>query len=233
MQKNDSFSNILFNILIPVLILNKGHKLFGLEPKWAVVLALAFPIFFSLKSLIASKKINYIAILGLVNVLVSGTLTLLALGGIWFALKEAAFPLLIGIFVFISSWSKKPFFKTLFMNPATFDIEKIDSRLETDLKKNQFELLMKHTTQLLSVSFLMSAVLNFVLSLRIFTPLPEAFTEPEKQQLLNEQLGQMTLYSLGVILVPSILFLGAIMYYAFRRIHQLTGLTTEDLILKS
>ncbi len=232
MKKNDSFGNILFNILIPVLILNKGNK-FGLEPKWAVILALTFPVFFSIKSLIESKKINYIAVLGLFNVLVSGTLTLLALGGIWFAIKEAAFPLLIGIFVFISSWTKKPFFKTLFMNPATFDIEKIDSKLDSELKKTNFDLLMKHTTQLLSVSFLMSSMLNFTLSLRIFTPLPETFTDVQKQQLLNEQLGQMTLYSLGVILVPSILFLGGIMYYAFRRIHQLTGLTTDDLILKT
>lgn len=232
MKKNDSFGNILFNILIPVLILNKGHK-FGLEPKWAVILALTFPVFFSIKSLIESKKINYIAVLGLFNVLVSGTLTLLALGGIWFAIKEAAFPLLIGIFVFISSWTKKPFFKTLFMNPATFDIEKIDSKLDSELKKTNFDLLMKHTTQLLSVSFLMSSMLNFTLSLRIFTPLPETFTDVQKQQLLNEQLGQMTLYSLGVILVPSVLFLGGIMYYAFRRIHQLTGLTTDDLILKT
>ena len=165
--------------------------------------------------------------------LVSGTLTLLALGGIWFALKEAAFPLLIGIFVFISSWTAKPFFKTLFMNPATFDIQKIEARLETADKKIQFHNLMKLTTQLLSVSFLMSSILNFVLSLRIFTPLDEALTSTEKQQILNEQLGQMTLYSLGVILVPSVLFLGGIMYFAFRRINQLTGLTTEELILKS
>ena len=79
----------------------------------------------------------------------------------------------------------------------------------------------------------MSAFLNFFLSLRIFTPLPETMTGPEKQQLLNEQLGQMTLYSLGVILVPSILFLGGIMYYTFRKIFKLTGLTTEELIIKN
>ncbi|MBC7465456.1 MAG: hypothetical protein H7256_05640 [Bdellovibrio sp.] len=229
MQKNDSFKNILFNIIIPVLILNKGHK-YGLEPKYAVVLALSFPLFFAAKSLFETKKANFIALLGLSNVLVSGTLMLMALGGIWFAIKEAAFPLLIGIFVLISSFSTKPFFKTLFMNPATFDIALIDSRLDTDEKKTRFDLLMRHTTQLLSLSFLMSAILNFVLSLHIFTPLPEDFTDVQKQQLLNEQLGQMTLYSMGVILVPSILFLGGIMYYTFNRIFKLTGLKTDELI---
>lgn len=232
MKNNESFSNILFNIIIPVMILNKGHK-FGLEPKYAVVLALSFPVFFAIKSLIESKKVNFIALLGLFNVLVSGTLTLLALGGIWFAIKEAAFPLLIGIFVLISSWSKKPFFKTLFMNPATFDIALIESKLESEDKRTSFELLMKHTTQLLSLSFLMSAILNFLLSLRIFTPLPTDIPDIQKQQLLNEQLGQMTLYSMGVILVPSILFLGGIMYYTFSRINKLTGLKTDDLIVKT
>lgn len=79
----------------------------------------------------------------------------------------------------------------------------------------------------------MSAILNFVLSLHIFTPLPEQLTDIEKQQLLNEQLGQMTLYSMGVILVPSILFLGGIMYYTFDRIYKLTGLKTDELIVKT
>ena len=164
--------------------------------------------------------------------LISGTLTLLALGGIWFAIKEAAFPLLIGLFVFISSWSEKPFFKTLFMNPATFDLKKIETHLDTPEKKIQFNLLMKKTTQLLSLSFLMSALLNFILSLRIFTPLPEILTHPEKQALLNQQLSQMTLLSMGVILLPSILFLGGIMFFTFKKINQLTGLSTDDLIVK-
>lgn len=231
MQKNESFRNILFNIVIPVLILNKAHK-FGVEPKYSVILALSFPLFFAAKSLYETRKANFIALLGLSNVLVSGTLTILALGGIWFAVKEAAFPLLIGFFVLISSWSTKPFFKTLFMNPTTFDIALIDSKLDSDEKKSRFDLLMKHTTQLLSLSFLMSAILNFTLSLRIFTPLPEDFTDAQKQQLLNEQLGQMTMYSMGVILIPSILFLGGIMYYTFNRINKLTGLKTDDLIVK-
>ncbi len=231
MQKNESLHNILFNILIPVLILNKGHKL-GLEPQYSVILALSFPLFFAIKSLIKSKKINYIALLGLFNVLVSGTLTLLALGGIWFAIKEAAFPLLIGIFVLFSSFTEKPFFKTLFMNPTTFDLEKIESHLDTADKKLQFAQLMKSTTQLLSLSFLTSATFNFFVSLRIFTPLPVSFTHSEKQALLNQQLSQMTLLSMGVILVPSILFLGSIMYFTFRKIHTLTGLTTDDLIIK-
>jgi hypothetical protein len=73
------------------MILNKGGKV-GLTPTQAFLIALAFPLFFGLYSLIKEKKMNYISVLGLINILFSGILTILALGGIWFAVKEALFP---------------------------------------------------------------------------------------------------------------------------------------------
>lgn len=232
MQKQqNSFTHILFSILIPVLILNKGHK-YGLDAKLSVIAALSFPLFLTVKSLVQSKKIDFVSLLGLLNVLFSGALTLLTLGGIWFALKEAAFPLLIGCFVLGSSFTKSPFFQSLFLNPKTFDIEKVEARLDNDSKKKDFLNLMKFLTQLLSLSFLLSAFLNFVLAIYIFTPLSAELTEIQKQELLNEQLSQMTLYSLGVILVPSMIFLGALLFYSFKKIHALTGLTAEDLLKK-
>ncbi len=232
MQKQqNSFSHILFSILIPVLILNKGHK-YGLDAKLSVVAALSFPLFFTLKSLIQSRKVDFVSLLGLLNVVFSGALTLLTLGGIWFALKEAAFPLLIGCFVLGSSFTSSPFFQSLFLNPKTFDIEKVEAKLDDESKKKDFLVLMKKLTQLLSVSFLISALLNFFLALYIFTPLAETLNEVQKQELLNEQLSQMTLYSLGVILVPSMIFLGALLFYSFKKINDLTGLSAEDLLKK-
>lgn len=232
MQKQENnFSHIIFSILIPVLILNKGHK-YGLDAKLSVVIALSFPLFFTTKSLIKSKKIDFVSLLGLLNVLFSGALTLMTLDGIWFALKEAAFPLLIGCFVLGSSFTKNPFFQSLFLNPATFDVEKVENRLNDESKKQDFFILMKRLTQLLSVSFLLSAFLNFALAIYIFTPLSETLSVDQKQELLNEQLSQMTLYSLGVILVPSMIFLGALLFYSFKKINALTGLTVDDLLKK-
>jgi hypothetical protein len=230
MQKQpNSFTHILFNILIPVLILNKGHK-YGLNAQVSLLIALSFPLFFSIKSLVQSKKIDFISLLGLLNVLVSGIFTLLTLEGVWFAIKEAAFPLLIGAFVLGSSFTRTPFFKTLFLNPTTFNVAAVDLKLNTEDKKKNFEKLMQHLTQLLSVSFLLSAILNFVLAIYIFTPLALDLTDSQKQEVLNEQLSQMTLYSLGVILVPSMIFLGSLIFYAFKKINGITGLTTEELL---
>ncbi|MEK6628445.1 MAG: VC0807 family protein [Bdellovibrionota bacterium] len=230
-KKENSFSHILFSILIPVLILNKGHK-YGLDAKYSLVLALSFPLFLTLKSLLKSKKWDFVSLLGLLNVLFSGVLTLLTLDGIWFAWKEASFPLLIGFFVLASSYTKNPFFQALFLNPSTFDVDKVEERLDNETKKQDFFILMKVLTRWLSLSFLLSAFLNFVLAVRIFIPLDQALTDVQKQELLNEQLSQMTLYSLGVILVPSMIFLGALLYYSFKKINSLTGLNVDDLLKK-
>lgn len=228
-QNNSSFSHILFNILIPVLILNKGHK-YGLNAQLALVIALSFPLFFTVKSLIKSKKVDFVSLLGLLNVLISGALTLLALGGIWFAVKEAAFPLLIGCFVLGSSYTKQPFFKTVFLNPQTFHVEKVEEKLDNDEKKQSFFELMQLMTRWLSVSFLLSATLNFLLAHHIFQPLAESLSDQQKQEILNEQLSRMTLYSMGVILVPSMIFLGSLLFFAFKKIRELTGLNTEDFL---
>ncbi len=234
-MKSDSstgFLSIFLNIIIPVYILNNGTK-YGLTPQLALIVALAFPLFGGLYSIIKDKKVNFISLLGLLNILISGTLSLLTLGGIWFAVKEALFPLLIGIFVYFSSWGKRPFFETLFLNPAAFDTKTIQNKLVENNHNADFKYLMKKATQWLSVSFLMSAVLNFFLALYIFKPLSDLLSTEEKQNIINQQLSQMTLYSLIVIMIPSIIFLGAILYFSIQKIKMMTGLKTEELFLKS
>lgn len=228
---NNSLSHILVNIILPVYILNKGTK-YGLTPQNALIVALALPLCSGLYSILKNKKMDFISLLGLLNILISGTLSLLALGGIWFAMKEALFPLLIGIFVLFSSFGKNPFFESLFLNPSAFDVEKIQQKITETNKESDFKKLMKLSTQYLSLSFLMSAFLNFFLAIKIFTPLAETLSTEEKQNILNQQLGQMTMYSLLVILVPSIIFLGAILYFTFKKMTALTGLTTNDLFIK-
>lgn len=230
--QNNSFKNIFFNILIPVMILNKG-KLIGLSPKSALIIAIAFPLCYGAWDFYKERKMNYIALLGLINVAVSGVFTLLALGGLWFALKEAFFPLLIGIFVFGSSYSNTPFFKTLFLNPAVVDTEKLERHLDTAEKKSAFHNLIVESNKHLSLSFVLSAILNFSLAMYIFKPMDLSLSLETQQDILNQQLGQMTLYSMIVILVPSMIVVGLIMYRAFKKMTSITGLSLEDIMIDS
>lgn len=229
MDQNNSFLNILINIIAPVIILNKGSKLLGLTPTVALCIALSFPLIYGIYSLVKEKRVNYISLLGLMNILISGVLTLLALGGIWFAIKEAIFPLLIGVFVYASSKSDSPFFKTLILNPTVFNLEKLNAELNSHDKSQNFNVLMVRSTQFLSLSFLLSAILNFLLALYIFKPISPDLQIEEKQEILNTQLSHMTAYSMFVILIPTIFVVGFILFNAFKKISQITGLSLDEL----
>ena len=115
---DNAFLNLFFNIVVPVVVLNRLSKPFGAVE--ALLLALSSPLIYGAYDLYRKRKINYLSILGLINVSVTGSLAILNLDGPWFWVKEAAFPLLVGIFVFASRWTARPFIQTLILNPQTF-----------------------------------------------------------------------------------------------------------------
>jgi hypothetical protein len=223
-------SNIIINVIIPVVILNKLSSHLG--PVYALALALAFPLCYGLYDLVVKKRTNYFSILGLINVSLTGSLALMHLDGMWFAAKEAIFPSLIGAFVFASSYGKSPFIETLILNPQLMRIDLIHEKLEEKGEWQKFEFYMRRSTQLLAMTFLVSAVVNFSLAIRIFIPLDMALDQTARSTLLNEQIAHMTMWASAVILVPSIVMLSGILWYLIKGIRLATGLTTEQ-ILKS
>lgn len=227
-KTENAFLNLAFNIVIPVLILNKASAIWGALP--ALLLALFFPISYGLFDIVRRKKVNFFSILGLLNVGVTGGLALTGLGGIWFAVKEAAFPALIGLFVAGSAFTNKPFIRTLVLNPQAMNWPLVDEKLKALQRESEFLKLLKSATFLLSGSFAISAFLNFWLAIRIFVPLDPALSAEEKSIHLNEQIAQMTSVSMGVIFVPSVIILMGILFYLFRGITKTTGLSLQEIL---
>lgn len=222
------WANLIFNVVVPVLILHKLSSRMGALP--ALLLALSFPLGYGIYEFTRRKKLNPLSLLGFLNVMVTGSLAVLGLGGIWFCLKEAFFPLLIGIFVLVSAFGKKPFIKTIFMNPQIMDTDKIHLLLTERAKEDEFENHLKTSTIFLSGSFFLSAILNFVLSLRIFTELDPLLSADEKSLILNQQIATMTQWGFIVLLIPSMLCLMAILWYLMHGIRKITGLKTEEFL---
>lgn len=227
-KNENAFLNILFNVIIPVVILNKGSDHLGAVN--ALFLALFFPVSYGVYDLWKRRKVNALSILGLLNVSVTGGLAIYGIEGIWFAVKEAVFPLIIAAFVAGSAFTRKPFIQTLIMNPQTMKLDLIEDRLRETGRELDFLQLLQRATWLLSLSFLVSAILNFWLAQRIFTPLDPLFNEAERARVLNEQIGQMTGLSFVVIMIPSMIMLIGIMAYLFRGMTRTTGLSLQDLI---
>lgn len=225
-KPENNWLSLVFNVLIPVLVLHKLSSKLGPLP--ALFLALSFPLAYGVYDFKRRNKVNPLSMLGLVNVSVTGGLAVLGLGGIWFSLKEAFFPFLIGCFVLASAFSPKPFIKAVFLNPQIMDLEKIQSHLQKNAKELEFSKHLRLSTIFLAASFYLSAILNFALSLRIFTELDPSLDETQKALTLNSQIATMTQWSFLVIMLPSFLCLIFILWHLMTGIRKMTGLKSDE-----
>ncbi len=214
-------SNLAFSLVIPIYILNS--KSLPLTPEMKLLVAVAFPLFYGAFEWWQTKKHNMLSLFGLVNVIVTGGFGLMRLEGIWFSIKEASFPLLIGIFVFVSGLKKNPLFGKMMMSPEVFDTNKLHEKVTSRDKQGEFDRLILKSNHILSVSFLISAFLNFVIAQRTFIPINEALNEEQKANILNEQIALMHQRGFIGIALPSMVMLLGLLFYYFKQVEKITG----------
>jgi hypothetical protein len=216
--------DLLVSIVIPSVILMKFSGSEDLGASGALIIALAFPLGWGVFELLKYRKFNFIALLGLISVLLTGGIGLLEMDAKWLAVKEAAIPAIIGIAVLISAFSPYPLIRTILYNPKVLQIEKIEEKLHELGNTETFERHLQNATYFLSSTFLFSAVMNYILAKWIVT-------SPSGSAAFNEELGKMTLLSYPVIAIPSTLMMMAILYYLWRTIRTLTGLKLEEIMV--
>ena len=215
--------DLAISIVIPSLILMKLSGEDRLGADGALLLALAFPLGWGMFELAVYRKLNWIALLGLVSVLLTGGIGLLKLDPEWLAIKEAAIPGIIGIAVLASTRTRFPLIRTLLYNPRVLNVDKVHEQLERNGQVAHFETRLLRATYFLSGTFFFSSFMNYVLAKWIVN-------SPAGSEAFNAELGRMTLLSYPMIAIPSMIMMMAIFYYLWRTIHGLTGLRLEDII---
>lgn len=218
--------DLLVSIVIPSVILMKFSDDAALGSVGALLIALAFPIGWGLYELLRFRVKNYIALLGLISVFLTGGIGLLKLDTEWLAVKEAAIPAILGIAVIGSAWLGKPLVKTLLYNPMVLNTEKIGQILDERGYQATFDKRLLKATYLLSGTFFFSAIMNYVLAKWIVV-------SPAGSVEFNEELGRLTLLSYPMIAIPSMIMMMAIFYFLWRSIRQLTGLALEEAMATS
>ena len=224
-KKPSPLIEILINVIIPSVILMKLSGEDNLGTVNALLLALAFPLIYGAYDLLKHRKVNYIAILGLVSVMLTGGIGLFKLDVKWLAIKEAAIPAVIGLGVIVTGFTKSPLVKKLVFNPMIMATDKVQNALSNFQRTEEFDRKLKFANHCLAGTFVFSAIMNYGLAKYIVTS--DAGTVA-----FNEELGKMTAMSYPVIAIPSMVMLFAIMWYVFRVIKQLTGLTLEEIFNK-
>jgi hypothetical protein len=230
-KRENTFLNLGFNLVLPILLLTKGKDWFGryLEPFFdnvaigVLLIAIAFPVGYFIYDYITRSKINIFSILGLVSVLLTGGIGILQIPTQWFAVKEAAIPLLLGLAVVVSLKTPYPLIRTLLYNPDIINVEKVQAGLKARQCEAAFERLLVHCTWLLAASFLLSAVLNFFIARWMVTS--EAGTDA-----FNQEVADMMKWSFLIIALPSIAIMMVALLKLFRGIKEMTGLELEEVI---
>ncbi|WP_203299179.1 VC0807 family protein [Marinobacter sediminum] len=215
--------DLLVSIVIPSVILMKFSGEAHLGPVNALIIGLAFPLGWGLFELIRYHKKNFIAVLGLISVGLTGGIGLLELDAGWLAVKEAAVPAVIGLAVLISTRTKYPLVRTLLYNPKILDVDKIHRSLEEKGSVDEFEARLLKASYFFAGTFLFSSIMNYVIARWIVT-------SPSGTEAFNEELGKMTLVSYPMIAIPSMIMMMLIFYYLWRTIRRLTGYTLEEVM---
>ena len=221
--KNNPLLELLITIVFPSLILMKFSDTESLGTVNALMLALAFPLFWGVRDLLTRRKVNLLAALGLVSILLTGGIGLLQLDTQWLAIKEATIPGLIGLTVAISAHTSYPLVRVLLFSPALMDVDRIQHALDQRGNRAAFEARLKTATWMLAGSFFFSAAMNFALATWMVT-------SPSGTTAFNEELGRFTLLSYPMIALPSMLIMLLVLYYLSRTIHTLAELKLMEAI---
>lgn len=215
--------NLAFNLLVPTLVLTKLSDPEFLGIKLAIVVALSFPIGYGIHDFLTRGKLNFFSALGVVSVALTGGISLLELDAIYIAIKEASIPAIFGAATLISLKTSQPLIHTFLLNDAILEIQKINTALKDNGRKPEFDKLLINASWILAGSFFLSSLLNYLLAVIILTADPGTVT-------FNEQLGKMTALSFPVIALPAMLVMMGNLFYLFRGITKLTGMSLEEII---
>ena len=215
--------DLVFCILIPTLILKKLSAPEMLGSNLALIAALSLPLSVALHEFITKKKIGLVAALGFISILLTGGIGLLRLPNQYIAIKEALIPAVLAVATIISSYTKYPLIRTFLYNDMVMDTNKIASHLESSNTQPEFDNMMVKATWMLASSFVLSAILNYVLAKWIVV-------SPSGSEAFNNELGTMNLMSYPVIVLPCMVITFFALFYVIRNISKLTGLKLEDMV---
>lgn len=211
---------LAITIIAPSLVLMYGSDRLGTLP--ALGLALAFPVFWGVREGLRRRKVNWMAMIGIVSALLTGGIGLLQLDSGWFAIKEGAVSGFIGVVVAASAWTRRPLIHALVFDAALMDTARIEQALDQRGNRPAFEAALRSGTLALAATFAFAAVANYALARWVVTA-------DAGSSAFNEQLGRLTLLSYPLIALPSLLMMAGLLWWLMRRFERMTGLTMGEL----
>lgn len=223
-EQPNPLADLLLTIILPSVILESLSKPDRLGPAWALVVALLLPLGFGIYCFIKKRGLNFFSVLGLVAIIVTGGLGLLNLSAVWFAAKEAAFPIFLGLAFPLSFLWGKPLVSELLLNPQVINHDLLNSRLNSEGQKQSFQNLLRQASWALAGTMLLSAVANAMLVLYYLKG-----TVPGTEE-YTKAIGRQNWVGFIVIGVPMMAATMGLLFWMLGQLKKLTGLERDDLM---
>jgi hypothetical protein len=222
-KRENLILNLACNLAIPTFVLIQLSKDKWLGPQWGMIVALIFPLGYGIYDLVQRKKTNIFSIVGVLSVVLTGTLNQMKADGFWFAVKEAAIPTLFCGAILFSMRTKRPLVRELLWNDQIIDTARIETLLAERDRRGDLDRLLTRASLGLAASFLLSAVLNFGLARYLLKSPPGT---PE----FNAELGKMNGLSLPVIMLPTMVVTMLVLWKLMSGLTRITGLELDDIL---
>jgi hypothetical protein len=237
-QQDNPLGNIMWNVLIPIVALSflgkDGSKFYQLGPVIGMCIAVSLPVTYGIHHLIKTRKPNFFSILGVVSILLTGGIAIMAYKAngtvdesapFWFALKEGAIPFVFGVTILISHWTQTPLVRVFLYNPDFFNIPAIEKRIKINEATQSYNKLMLSGTLLLAGSFFLSMIMNYFLAIHFLQ------NATGSQESFNDGVAKLTGWGFAVIGLPMMIVLMATMWHFVSQLKSLTGMDNEEILL--
>ncbi len=220
-NSSSAIVELLINAAAPTIVLVFLSTEDWLGPVWGLLVALAFPLGFSAYTAVRSRRVSPIALIVIGSVLLTGGIGLFELDVRWFAWKEAAVPLIMGLFVLVSTRTPWPAIPAL-LDPL-LDAEKVQALLEEKGTTDVHEAALVRATFWMGMVLVLSAVGTFVFARFMVTSATgtEAFTS---------ELGSYTGWSLAAVGIPTLVGMGIVLRGLLVGIEDRTGVDVDELL---
>jgi len=214
----------MLTVILPSVVLESLSKPERLGPLWALIVALLLPAAFGVYCFVHKRGLNFFSLFGLAAVIVTGGLGLLNLNVLWFAVKEAAFPVFLGLAFPLSHRWDKPLISELLLNPQVINHRVLQRSLDTPDKHQAFQRLLLRAAWLMATASFLTAAANSALAIYLVgdkAPGSEAYVKA---------LGALNWIGFVVIGIPLLAATVGLLVWLLRAIQQLTGLERHDLM---
>lgn len=221
-KEENALLSLILNIILPVVVLTKlsGQEHFG--PILALVIATALPLSYGIYDYFRRREINLFSSLGVVSVMLTGSLGLLKVDAIVIAIKEGLIPLVLGAAFVFSARTDKPLLGKLILTPQIMDIGAIRHRVKKNDREIEYRDLLWRSSLLMGLSLLVASVLSFLVA--IYTLKSEPGTVA-----FDKELGHLIYRSLIVAGIPMLLVGALAFWYLIKGVQKLTGLENDDI----